>query len=140
METSSQQQRQEANLRVFKALSSSLEEEAALREKIRDSVREFDSNVRSLTAQSVRKPCCRPMSPSTETVCAHACSLNSIHAVSSAQFPDLATSGAERLLPACQSNVASLAALVPTDQYYRVCLSPLHTSSVADVAADPPRG
>ena len=47
-------------------------------------------------------------------------SLNSIHAVPSTGFGELATSGAERYLPACQANVASLATLVPTDQYYRV--------------------
>ena len=45
------QQRYQQNLQVFTALAASLEEEAALREKIRDSVREFDSNVRSLSAQ-----------------------------------------------------------------------------------------
>ena len=53
MDSSEQQQRHAANLSVFQSLQSSLEEEASLREKIRDSVREFDSNVRSLTAQSV---------------------------------------------------------------------------------------
>jgi len=96
MDSSEQQQRHAANLSVFQSLQSSLEEEASLREKIRDSVREFDSNVRSLTAH-----------------------LNSIHAVPSTGFGELATSGAERYLPACQANVASLATLVPTDQYYR---------------------
>lgn len=53
MDASAAAQRHADNMAVFQALSGSLEEEAALRERIRDSVREFDSNVRSLTAQSV---------------------------------------------------------------------------------------
>jgi len=44
-------QRYQQNLQVFTALAASLEDEAALREKIRDSVRDFDSNVRALSAQ-----------------------------------------------------------------------------------------
>ena len=44
-------QRFQQNLQVFSKLAASLEDEAALREKIRDSVRDFDSNVRALSAQ-----------------------------------------------------------------------------------------
>lgn len=44
-------QRFQQNLQVFSKLAVSLEDEAALREKIRDHVRDFDSNVRALSAQ-----------------------------------------------------------------------------------------
>lgn len=51
MDTSTAQQRHQQNIAVFTSLSSSLEQDAALREKIRDSVRLLDSEVRALTAQ-----------------------------------------------------------------------------------------
>jgi hypothetical protein len=44
-------QQTQGNLAVFTQLQGSLESEAALREKIRDTVRDFDSNTRALSAQ-----------------------------------------------------------------------------------------
>lgn len=55
-------QRYQQNLQVFSNLAASLEDEAALREKIRDSVRDFDSNVRALSAQWVTHQAAFPLS------------------------------------------------------------------------------
>ena len=49
--SASTQERAQQSLAVFARLQGSLESESTLREKIRDSVREFDINVRLLTAQ-----------------------------------------------------------------------------------------
>ncbi|KAK9898033.1 translin [Cystobasidium minutum MCA 4210] len=88
-------QRFQQNLQVFSKLAASLEDEAALREKIRDSVRDFDSNVRALSAL-----------------------LNNIHAIPSSQFPSLAQE-ANDYLPACKANIESLASMIPKDCFYR---------------------
>jgi len=56
MEQQTAQQRHQQNIAVFTSLSDSLEQEAALREKIRDSVRLLETDVRALAAQSVEHP------------------------------------------------------------------------------------
>ncbi|KDE08481.1 hypothetical protein MVLG_01262 [Microbotryum lychnidis-dioicae p1A1 Lamole] len=79
----------------FAYLHDSLQQDADLREKIRDAVRDVEREERAIQAV-----------------------LNRVHSVTKQQVTELLTSAASLSAP-LQSSIAKLASLIPTDQFYR---------------------